>query len=641
MVPSDTDTEVAAAVEAGRWNDTLRLLSTRRAERELSADELVALGDAGWWTGSMEVCIDNRERAFASLRASGRHREAAKVAILLARDYAGTNRSSVRSGAWLAEAERMLENDGDSFEAGFLLREKAARLNAEGRLQEARAMVDEALEMARRIRDDDLEALAVQELGRMLVQSGQLDEGLPLLDRAMLAGITGALDPLVTGIVFCNVITSCLDFSDLTRAAEWNDAAKRWCDQQAIAGFPGVCRVRRAEVTKLRGFWAEAEREIRKACEELDRHYVTQSAHGFYELGMIRFRLGDDAGADEAFQRAHSLGFIPQPGLALLNLRRGRREEAAASIRRSVETRSGNLLTRLRILPGAVEVLLANGDIEDAASAASELEDLAGIYRTDVIRASADTWKGAVALARGNQDEAMERLSAAVDGWSRVEAPYEEGEARELLAEALELAGDLPRARLERSVAADLALRLGIASIRWSGPTRTDEGDAEQVALVFTDIVDSTPLVEAMGDDAWLRLLAWHDQTVRMALAEHGGVEANHTGDGFFLAFDEPSAAIAFAVDLDRRFTQHRDRHGFAPRIRIGAHFDQATRRGDGYFGRGVHVAARVASAADADEVLVSVALAEAAGIETTAPPRSLELKGLGEAVEVVAVNWR
>ena len=162
----------------------------------------------------------------------------------------------------------------------------------------------------------------------------------------------------------------------------------------------------------------------------------------------------------------------------------------------------------------------------------------------------------------------------------------------------------------------------------------------DQVALVFTDIVDSTPLVEAMGDEAWLRLLAWHDAAIRTTLSENGGTEANHTGDGFFVAFTDPAAAISFAVGVQRRFADQRDHQGFAPRIRIGAHFDRAVRRGQGYFGRGVHVAARVASAAGSDEVLASVPLVEAAGLATPASSRSLDLKGVGEAVDVVSIGW-
>ena len=160
---------------------------------------------------------------------------------------------------------------------------------------------------------------------------------------------------------------------------------------------------------------------------------------------------------------------------------------------------------------------------------------------------------------------------------------------------------------------------------------------------MFTDIVVSTDLVGIMGDDAWGELLHWHDRELRASIAEHHGLEVSHTGDGFFAAFDRATDAIACAVDIQRRLVRHRREHGFAPWVRIGLHSAEATREGGNYRGQGVHVAARVGAAADREEIVVSSSVVEAAGRVPfgLSEPRSAQLKGVKEPVELRSVEWR
>ncbi len=160
-------------------------------------------------------------------------------------------------------------------------------------------------------------------------------------------------------------------------------------------------------------------------------------------------------------------------------------------------------------------------------------------------------------------------------------------------------------------------------------------------AFMFTDIVSSTNLVEALGDEAWDHLLRWHDQTLRSLFAGHGGEEVNRIGDGFFVAFERPEPAVRCAVEIQRALERHRVEHGFAPPVRIGVHEAEATQEGSDYQGRGVHEAARIAGAAGADEILVSGPIAAFLDGTAVSEPRRLNLKGFREPVEVVAVDWR
>lgn len=177
------------------------------------------------------------------------------------------------------------------------------------------------------------------------------------------------------------------------------------------------------------------------------------------------------------------------------------------------------------------------------------------------------------------------------------------------------------------------------ALLPWQLRGRTGPTRRVLKTFMFTDIVGSTSLVEALGDEAWDTLLRWHDTTLREILGAHNGEEVSTTGDGFFVGFDSPEEAVAAAVDIQRRLADHRAKHGFAPRVRIGLHASDAHQVAGNFRGRGVHEAARIAALAKGDEIMASVATVGEK--VSTSDRRSVELKGLSEPIEVVTINWR
>jgi class 3 adenylate cyclase len=169
----------------------------------------------------------------------------------------------------------------------------------------------------------------------------------------------------------------------------------------------------------------------------------------------------------------------------------------------------------------------------------------------------------------------------------------------------------------------------------------TRSGERVTRTFVFTDIVGSTPLAEALGDEAWAELIRWHDRSLRAIFDRHGGAEVRETGDGFFVVFEDASAAIAAAVTVQRTLADHRRKHGFAPQVRIGVHRAEALIRGMDYAGKGVHEAARIGSLASGGEILASrETVAGSAGRFPMSEPRSVTLKGVAQPLEVVAIEW-
>ncbi|HEX2090069.1 MAG TPA: AAA family ATPase [Actinomycetota bacterium] len=202
--------------------------------------------------------------------------------------------------------------------------------------------------------------------------------------------------------------------------------------------------------------------------------------------------------------------------------------------------------------------------------------------------------------------------------------------AIELLRASLETARTLGMSSLTRATAKSLG-DVG-ESVPWtSRTTRT---------FMFTDIVKSTPLLEAIGDEAWENLKGWHDRTLRSLFSRHGGDEVDHAGDGFFIAFSDPQRAVNCAIAIQQALADHRRQQGFAPFVRIGVHTAEAMETAEGYGGRGVHEAARIGSLADANEIVASRRTAEELSEFTARNARTVELKGVSEPVEVVNIDW-
>ncbi|MGH2452784.1 MAG: adenylate/guanylate cyclase domain-containing protein [bacterium] len=638
------------AIARYAWREGFDLLTAADASAALGPEDLENLAQAAWWTGRLDSCIEARERAYRGYLDQSNLRRAALMALELAHDADFKRAGSIAKG-WQSRAERHLAEVPESPEHGYLARRHRARALARGDLDGALEHARRTVEIGMRFGDRDLQAIGLHDQGSVLIARGQVDEGLALIDEATMAAVGGELSPGPTAIVYCNTIVACRDMADYGRAADWTAAAKRWCDRQHIAGFPGMCRVYRAEILRLRGAWVEAELEARRACEELKEFCLDYAAGAFYELGEIRLRLGDLPAAGEAFRQAHELGRAPQPGLSLLRLVEGKVEAALTAIKSALDE-CDDRLGRARLLPALVEIALAAGDLTAAQAGTDELEAIAEAYRTLALQAAAASARGALTLARSEAPDAVRHLRRAVHLWQEIDAPYEVARTRMLLAAAHRAGGDEEDARLELEAAWSTFERLGaVPDARRAGELRGPGAspggrrvspDRLTRTFMFTDIARSTALVEAIGDEAWEDLVAWHDQTLRSLFATHGGAEIDHAGDGFFVAFETASPAIECAVAIQRALADHRRSHGFSPQVRVGVHTAPATHRGRAYRGKGVHTAARIGALADAGEILASQeTLAAMSSRFRVSPPRPATLKGISERVQLVSIEWQ
>jgi class 3 adenylate cyclase len=636
----DALTEARAAAERQAWRAAYGTYSGV-ADAELAPADLENYGEAAWWSGKLDDAIALRERAYTAYTAAGDELGAARMALTLSWDNEARGSFAV-AGGWLANAERLLGDLPEAPEHGRLLLVHAlTAMFAEGDFDRSISLFDDAWALAKRVGDRDVQMLALSGKGRALIKGGRIDEGLALLDEATASAMCGDLRAHSAGLVYCITISSCQDLGDVRRAAEWTETANRFCDKLDVSGFPGACRIHRAEVLRMRGDWPAAEAQAIAACEELQDFDRSITAFGHYEIAEIRRRRGDFQGAEEAYQVSNELGRHPQPGLSLLRLAEGKIDAAIAGITRTLQE-SVDPLHRLHRLPAQVEIATAAGDMKTARAAADEAEQIVDSYkignrRTAAFDATIHFARGQILSAEKDWHAAIVELQRARDGWQGVGAPYETARARMLLGVAYTRSGDEHAGVSELEGAFATFERLGARP----EAARTQEllGKVEtRRTFLFTDIVDSTKLLETLGDEKWKRLLARHDGLVREAVADAGGEIVKQTGDGFFVSFENPKAAIDAAVAIQRTLAAEI----VAPDVRIGAHSGAAFRTEGDYGGQGVHIASRVGAAAKAGEILVSVETLDGIGTPyRLSEPRSESLKGFAQPIEVVSVAWR
>src|SRR5713226_3711718 len=486
------------AIGRHAWKEGFDLLRDADRAGGLDPEDLEHLAEAAWWTGQLAACIEARERVYRIYLDAGNRRRAGYIATELVRDYFSKREQAVAQ-AWLSRAERLLEHEPECVERAWFIRSRAA-IAFEGLhdSEAALAYARQTLDMATRLGNRDLMALGLHDQGRILARMGRVDEGTPMMDEATVAAVSGELTAWVTAVIYCNTIMTCEGLADYRRAGEWTEAAKRWCERQAIAGFPGMCRVYRAEIIRLRGAWTEAEREARHACEELREFNVGYSAAALYEIGEIRLRMGDFAAAEEVFRQAHDLGREPQPGLAMLRLAQGKPDTALTLINSALVDETRDRLHRVKLLPALVDIAIAAGDRSAAEVAAAELEEIARAYGTPALEASAAYGRAAVDLTAGDTGSARRHLKHSIQLWQEVDAPYEAAKARMMLGEAYRAGGDVENATMEFEAARSTFEHLGaVPDVRRTvdllghEATARTAGQAVIKTFMFTDMVKS------------------------------------------------------------------------------------------------------------------------------------------------------
>jgi DNA-binding NarL/FixJ family response regulator len=455
VAPIDRLESARAAARAGRWEEAREAFAAAAAVDE-SADAVDGLGRACWWLGDVRSAIRHRERAFTLLRQVGRDDDAVLVALDLCVWYLTNLENDAAAGGWLARAARAAEHTTDPVVRGWLVL-IGASLSSDA--MEQRDGLEEARRLAVQASDDGLHAMALADLGLLLVAGGEVADGMALLDEA-LATTLGAYDGRLEVVVWssCNMLAACSLVDDLPRARQWCRVAEEFTQTYGCPFLQARCRAHYGSVLVAAGRWGLAEPELRRALsmsEDVGHRPLVEARTA---LAALRLRQGRLTEAIELVEGVDT----SVPGAALVAaqvwLADGRPEEAAALLRARLVLLDagdpqGDLLTA-----ALSEAYLAAGDVPGATA-------MLGGRRADPARnalprgrAQLARCAGLVAAASGDPTTAVRRLAEALAVFERHDLPFEAARTRLDLAKTL--AAHDPRAAAGNAAEALRDLRL-------------------------------------------------------------------------------------------------------------------------------------------------------------------------------------
>ncbi|MBP2266570.1 DNA-binding NarL/FixJ family response regulator [Pseudarthrobacter sp. PvP004] len=460
--------QLMAAREAfarGDWDAARRAMERAANEAALGVEDQEILARSKWWLGDVQGSMALSEDIFHSRVADGHAQSAARAALMLSLQW-GLRGNIAVSSAWLNRARLLLESLPESVEHGYLLYlEGNDAIYLEGDAGPALSASVQLKELSRRLVAPELASFASMLSGLAAVRSGDASNGFRDLDEAMLPVLAGQVPAEWGGDIYCSVIHLCYEMADYSRMRAWTDALATWCAGLSTSFmYAGIVRVHELQLLSAEGNWAQVESEIAELGERLRNAHGWIAADCFCELGEIRRRRGDTAGAAAAFASARELGVDAQPGPALLLAQAGRTEAATDALRAALAERGP--LGRAWLLLPMVE-LLAPGNPAAAEIYCRELELTASRYGSPGFLGRAHHARGSVLMAERRWPEAMTALEAAAQAYRSQRLRYELAEIHDRLASVNAAMGEHRAADAERATAAAIRAQLGAANISW------------------------------------------------------------------------------------------------------------------------------------------------------------------------------
>lgn len=452
------------AAVRGDWPEAFGQLMDLDAGGTLEPGDVPLLAEVAYATGHLDVTIAAWERVHRGCAEAGDTPGAAGAAARVAMHLLFDTALMAPVRGWLKRAERLLDGQPDSAAHAWYAVVRSYERLLSGDLPTAQGWARRAVEAGSGF-EPAAGAIGQVAVARLLILDGELDTGLAQLEEVGVIATGGDLDPLSTGVVFCELVCALQGAAQYDLAEQWTEVMERWCATNAIGSLHGRCRVHRAEILRLRGQCEQAEAEVLAACDELRVHLRRELGWPLTELGTIRMRLGDESGAREALLEARQLGWDPEPHLARLRLGRGDVSGAAEAIRNALdrptivpskERPPNNDFHRAPLLAAQVEIGIAGDQLDRARTAADELAAIAQRVGSRAVLADAALAQGRLRLAENDPATAREHLVAAAHLWQEVGAPHELAMTRRELAAVHRAMGHQDEAEFEEAASGSL-----------------------------------------------------------------------------------------------------------------------------------------------------------------------------------------
>jgi len=445
--PSETTAESLFA--AARWAEAALAHARQDRDSPLDARALEQWAVAAQCAGDIAAAVVPLERASAAYSARGDVESAARVTISLARIQLESLEAALAQGS-LRRASRLLQGLPKGRMHGYLAWMTARLCLYSGDIQQGIEHAIEARETGLALGDVDAEAMGLLYWGVGLQARGDLRAGLALQDEAAAAVLSGQLSPLVGGIVYCGVISSCCNCGDWKRAGQWSESFTRWCERNKIDTFAGACLLHRAEIYAMSGDLQRAQDEMDAGGELIRAGAPWALGDAYRLLGDLHLARGELDEAERDYQHAHEHGWDPYPGLATLLHYRGRSREAVEGLKRAAEMTHWMAGERKACyLAQAARLAAESGHADEARRLLEALEADPSLWQGGAVEGQIDRVRGELELAARRPAEAARLLRRAVLTFVDKQALLEAAVVRIRLAGVLASCGERQSAEAE------------------------------------------------------------------------------------------------------------------------------------------------------------------------------------------------
>jgi DNA-binding NarL/FixJ family response regulator len=462
----DYDNALAAgrvALAEGRWLDA-RACFERVVAETPTPEAIELLAESMRWSHDV-AALDREEEAYKLYRKIGDKRGAARMAMALSSDSFEFRGEPAVAQGWLQRARRLLEDDTDCAEFGWLrLWEGHSALMISNDAEFSVAAACDASAIGRRLELPDLEATALGLEGLALVTGGDVDLGIKRLDEggaAVVSGEVSDINALATTI--CYMMDACDRIRDYDRASQWCARAVSMVGAKMPEAL-AVCRPHYAVVLMWRGDWAEAEEQLLLSNREIMEFRPPMVVEGLVRLAELRWRQGRWDEAETLFEQVMEAE-LSQLGRAELALSKGETTAALDLVQKYLRRiPPHDRIERAFGLDVMVRALLVADRTDEAEAYAAELRTIADRVKTEPMRAAACAAEGMIAAAKGDHEQARGCLEDAVDLLTRHGAPFETARVRLALAATLHALGRSESAAREATDALETFERMGAAA---------------------------------------------------------------------------------------------------------------------------------------------------------------------------------
>lgn len=479
---SDLRTHARNAAAAQVWEDAATLFEKADASGSLEGEDFHRWALALQCTGRSDAAMPVLVRAVAAHIKAGHVRLAVTDAVTLSSLHFERGQAAIAKG-WLTRAEDWASETDDAATTALILWMKSKVAAFDGEPELALSLADAAYTAVRHKDAVTIEALSLVYRGFYRLCLGDTRAGLADQDHAAtLALSSNDLDPVMGGILYCNILWASRMFGDWARADQWTLGYQKFCSEGGVE-LTGSCQLHRSEVLGVRGSLSEALERIQDSLARLSSDAPWSIGDAHRVLGDIQSAIGNDDVALEAYDKAYSLGWDPEPGRAMLLLERGEAEAAYANLERSLIGKSWWTLQRRGILFAHLALMAAHtGRHEQALELIEELSGSSDRWPMPSIRALTNEAQAVLAQARQDFEAAVRHLHLARQLWSSIDGRVQAVRLRLRIAQLQLDGGDIRGAAAEIHASQLTAKELGSPKLTANCAAMQSQLDARTVA---------------------------------------------------------------------------------------------------------------------------------------------------------------